>query len=62
MIIGKEGLYSSHRDKTPSPDKHAEVNKHSEVTSRTSTQWVKFIFDLSKIVGFNSFVVEFKLP
>ena len=61
MIIGKKGLYSSHRVNTPSPDKHAEVNNHSEVTSRTSTQGVKFFFDFSKIVGFNSFVVEFRL-
>jgi hypothetical protein len=45
----------------PSPDKHAEVNNHPEITSRTSTQGVKFFFDISKIVGFNSFVDEFRL-
>ena len=61
MIIGKEGLYSSHSVKNSSPDKHAEVNNHPEVTSRTSTQGVKFFVDISKIVGFNSFVVEFRL-
>jgi hypothetical protein len=41
------------------PSEHTEVNDHPEVTSRSSTQWIKFIIDFSKIGGLNSFVIEF---
>jgi hypothetical protein len=35
----------------PSPNKDTKVNNHPEVTPRSSTQWIKFIFDFSIEVG-----------
>ena len=59
VFYGYSGNMVENGVKHHKPSEHTEVNNHPEVTSRSSTQWIKFIIDFLKIGGLNSFVIEF---